>query len=65
MCTVQQAAEMAVRAKLKEVAKQRLQLGQCLEAVDFMDDGLQVQLKVQIDHETGLAPQSYKADGLR
>eukprot|EP01127_Copromyxa_protea_P008382 TRINITY_DN1923_c0_g1_i3.p1 TRINITY_DN1923_c0_g1~~TRINITY_DN1923_c0_g1_i3.p1 ORF type:complete len:299 (-),score=69.68 TRINITY_DN1923_c0_g1_i3:96-992(-) len=44
---------MAVRAKLKQVAKERLKDKEYLEAVDWMDDGLQVKLKVQIDKETG------------
>jgi N-methylhydantoinase B/oxoprolinase/acetone carboxylase alpha subunit len=50
---VQKAAEMAVRDKLKKIAHERLKPGESLHAIDYMDDGLKIQLKIDIDHKTG------------
>lgn len=50
---VQEAAEVAVRAKLKQVAIERLEEAEFLESTDWMDDGLQIHLRIKIDKDTG------------
>jgi 5-oxoprolinase (ATP-hydrolysing) len=53
MVNIQNNAELSVRRLLKEVSK-RFQ-GQDLSAVDYMDDGSPIKLKVTIDAEKGEA----------
>ena len=53
MRNIQENAEMSVRTLLKQVSKQFE--GQDLSAVDYMDDGSPIKLKVQIDADKGEA----------
>ncbi|KAI2609226.1 hydantoinase B/oxoprolinase [Hypoxylon sp. NC1633] len=55
------AAELAVRDMLKRIFK--LTSGKPLEAVDFMDDGTPIQLKVTIDEKTGSAVFDFEGTG--
>jgi 5-oxoprolinase (ATP-hydrolysing) len=55
------AAELAVRQMLKKIA--RMNGGKVLEAVDYMDDGTPIQLKVSIDEETGGATFDFEGTG--
>lgn len=55
------AAELAVRDMLKRIFK--LTNGKPLEAVDFMDDGTPIQLKVTIDEKTGGAVFDFEGTG--
>lgn len=50
---IKDTSEAAVRAFLKKLAKERD--GKPLTAIDYMDDGAQMQLKIDIDGETGTA----------
>lgn len=52
MSYVRHNAEMAVRSLLKEVASKS---GRVLEAEDFMDDGTNIRLHVEIDPSQGSA----------
>ena len=53
MLNIQNNAELSVRNLLKEVSK-RFE-GQDLSAVDYMDDGSPIKLKITIDAEKGEA----------
>jgi 5-oxoprolinase (ATP-hydrolysing) len=53
MVSIQNNAELSVRNLLKEVSKQFE--GQDLSAIDYMDDGSPIQLKVKIDGVKGEA----------
>ncbi|ETS76508.1 hypothetical protein C11D3.15 [Pestalotiopsis fici W106-1] len=55
------AAELAVRDMLKRIYKSTN--GKPLEAVDYMDDGTPIQLKVTIDNETGGAIFDFEGTG--
>lgn len=65
MRAIMHTAEKAVRDLLREVNKKFG--GKPLEAVDFLDDGTKLQLKISIDSEkgdavfdfTGTSPQTY------
>lgn len=61
MHSIQENAEQSVRALLKEVSK-RFQ-GQDLSAIDYMDDGSPIQLKVTIDAEKGEAVFDFEGTG--
>lgn len=58
---IQGAAELAVREMLKRIAKTTK--GKPLEAVDYMDDGTPIQLKVDIDEKTGGAVFNFEGTG--
>ncbi|KAI1484920.1 Hydantoinase B/oxoprolinase-domain-containing protein [Biscogniauxia mediterranea] len=58
---IQGAAELAVRDMLKRIYK--MTDGKPLEAVDFMDDGTPIQLKVDIDYKTGGAVFDFEGTG--
>ena len=58
---IQGAAELAVREMLKRIAKTTD--GKPLEAVDYMDDGTPIQLKVDIDENTGGAVCNFEGTG--
>lgn len=51
MQEIQKTSETAVRCLLKEVARRHR--GQKLRAIDYMDDGSAIHLKVEIDETTG------------
>lgn len=51
MHAIQRTAEQAVRSMLRDVNKRFG--GQVLEAVDQMDDGTQIKLRIEIDAESG------------
>lgn len=55
------AAELAVRDMLKRIYKSTN--GQPLEAIDYMDDGTPIQLKVTIDEKTGGAVFDFEGTG--
>lgn len=55
------AAELAVRDMLKRIYKSTN--GKPLEAVDYMDDGTPIQLKVTIDNESGGAIFDFEGTG--
>ncbi|KAI0111067.1 hydantoinase B/oxoprolinase [Nemania sp. FL0031] len=55
------AAELAVRNMLKTISKGTN--GQPLEAIDYMDDGTPIQLRVTIDGETGSATFDWEGTG--
>jgi 5-oxoprolinase (ATP-hydrolysing) len=61
MVNIQKNAELSVRKLLKEVSK-RFE-GQDLSAVDYMDDGSPIQLKVTIDAEKGEAVFDFDGTG--
>ncbi|KAI4835335.1 hypothetical protein E4T45_09979 [Aureobasidium sp. EXF-8846] len=61
MRSIQQNAENSVRMLLKDVSK-RFE-GQDLSAVDYMDDGSPIKLKVQIDAEKGEAVFDFTGTG--
>lgn len=61
MHKIQDNAELSVRKLLKEVSK-RFE-GQDLSAIDYMDDGSPIQLKVQIDAEKGEAIFDFEGTG--
>ncbi|KAK5461121.1 hypothetical protein LTS15_003184 [Exophiala xenobiotica] len=61
MYAIQSTAETAVRNLLRELAK-RLG-GQSLQAVDYMDDGTPIRLKIQIDNDTGSAIFDFEGTG--
>jgi 5-oxoprolinase (ATP-hydrolysing) len=48
---IQENAELAVRNLLKSICKKKSR--SCLEAVDYMDDGTEISLKIDIDESTG------------
>ncbi|KAH9219498.1 Hydantoinase B/oxoprolinase-domain-containing protein [Leptodontidium sp. 2 PMI_412] len=52
MKAIQDSAELAVRNLLKDIARTT---GNVLQAVDFMDDGTPICLKITIDSDTGSA----------
>ncbi len=53
MCAIQEAAELAVRTLLKRLAHERR--GEDISAVDYMDDGSPIKLKVTINPTDGSA----------
>ena len=55
------AAELAVRDMLKRICK--MTNGKPLEAVDYMDDGTPIQLKVEINEKTGGAVFDFEGTG--
>ena len=57
---IRQSAEMAVNVLLKAVAKK---YGPVLAAVDFMDDGSPIQLKIDINQELGTAIFDFDGSG--
>lgn len=61
MYAIQSTAEAAVRNLLCEL-HQRFD-GQPLEAVDYMDDGTPIQLKIEIDRDTGSATFDFDGTG--
>lgn len=61
MKNIQKNAELSVRNLLKEVSK-RFQ-GQDLHAVDFMDDGSPIELKISIDGDKGEAVFDFEGTG--
>lgn len=61
MYAIQSTAETAVRNLLRELYTRHG--GKPLEAVDFMDDGTPIALKVQIDSETGSATFDFEGTG--
>jgi len=61
MISIQKNAEISVRNLLKEVSK-RFE-GQDLSAVDYMDDGSPIKLKVTIDGEKGEATFDFEGTG--
>ncbi|KAL1311549.1 hypothetical protein AAFC00_001669 [Neodothiora populina] len=61
MHSIQDNAEQSVRALLKQVSK-RFE-GQDLSAIDFMDDGSPIKLKVSIDSEKGEAVFDFTGTG--
>ncbi|KEF53782.1 5-oxoprolinase (ATP-hydrolyzing) [Exophiala aquamarina CBS 119918] len=61
MYAIQSTAETAVRNLLRELYTRHG--GQPLEAVDFMDDGTPIALKVQIDSESGSATFDFEGTG--
>ncbi|KAL3424377.1 hydantoinase B/oxoprolinase [Phlyctema vagabunda] len=61
MVSIQKNAEMSVRTLLKEVSK-RFE-GQDLSAVDYMDDGSPIKLKITIDAEKGEAVFDFAGTG--
>ena len=61
MTQIQSAAELAVREMLKTIYKTTN--GRPLEAVDYMDDGTAIQLKVTIDPEAGGAIFDFEGTG--
>ncbi|KAF4636988.1 hypothetical protein G7Y89_g1087 [Cudoniella acicularis] len=61
MVNIQNNAELSVRSLLKEVSK-RFE-GQDLSAVDYMDDGSPIKLKVTIDSEKGEAVFDFNGTG--
>ncbi|KAI1389951.1 Hydantoinase B/oxoprolinase-domain-containing protein [Hypoxylon trugodes] len=58
---IQGAAELAVRDMLKRIAK--MTNGKPLEAIDYMDDGTAIQLRVDINAETGGAIFDFEGTG--
>lgn len=58
---IQGAAERAVRDMLRTIHK--LKGGKPLEAIDYMDDGTPIQLKVTIDGVTGGAIFDFEGTG--
>lgn len=58
---IQHAAEVAVRDMLKAIYVKTN--GETLEAVDYMDDGTPIQLKVTIDQATGGAVFDFEGTG--
>ncbi|KAI1102515.1 Hydantoinase B/oxoprolinase-domain-containing protein [Jackrogersella minutella] len=58
---IQSAAELAVRDMLKRISK--MTNGKPLEAIDYMDDGTAIQLKVIINEETGGAIFNFEGTG--
>jgi 5-oxoprolinase (ATP-hydrolysing) len=61
MISIQNNAELSVRNLLKNVS-QRFE-GQDLSAVDYMDDGSPIQLKITIDAEKGEAVFDFTGTG--
>jgi 5-oxoprolinase (ATP-hydrolysing) len=61
MLNIQKNAELSVRNLLKEVSK-RFE-GQDLSAIDYMDDGSPIKLKVTIDSEKGEAVFDFDGTG--
>jgi 5-oxoprolinase (ATP-hydrolysing) len=61
MYAIQSTAETAVRNLLRELVTRFG--GQSLEAVDYMDDGTPIRLKVQIDSDTGSAIFDFEGTG--
>ena len=61
MHNIQDNAELSVRNLLKEVSK-RFE-GKPLQAVDYMDDGSPIQLKIEIDGEKGSATFDFTGTG--
>ncbi|XP_017466157.1 PREDICTED: 5-oxoprolinase [Rhagoletis zephyria] len=65
MSYIQQNAEVAVRDMLKEIAQKVLKRNgtTTLEAVEFMDDGSPIKLRVEIDSEQGNALCDFTGSG--
>ena len=61
MINIQKNAELSVRNLLKDVSK-RFE-GQDLSAVDYMDDGSPIKLKITIDAEKGEAVFDFEGTG--
>lgn len=61
MYAIQSTAELAVRNLLKDLYKKFG--GRPLEAIDYMDDGSPIQLKVTIDGESGSAVFDFEGTG--
>ncbi|KAI1614114.1 Hydantoinase B/oxoprolinase-domain-containing protein [Exophiala viscosa] len=61
MYAIQVTAETAVRNLLREMHARFG--GQALEAVDYMDDGTPIKLRIQTDKETGLATFDFEGTG--
>lgn len=61
MREIQNAAELAVRNLLKQICRERHVSS--LSAVDYMDDGTPIQLKVSIDQEDGSATFDFSGTG--
>ncbi|KIW50777.1 hypothetical protein PV05_09565 [Exophiala xenobiotica] len=61
MYAIQSTAETAVRNLLRELVTRFG--GQPLEAVDYMDDGTPIRLKIQIDKDTGSAIFDFEGTG--
>lgn len=61
MKEIQEVSELAVRTLLKRVARQNG--GKTLEAVDYMDDGTPICLKIDIDESTGEATFDFTGTG--
>ncbi|KZF24691.1 hydantoinase B/oxoprolinase [Xylona heveae TC161] len=61
MAEIQGASEQAVRNMLKDIAERQDRTE--LEAVDYMDDGTPIQLKVSIDKKTGSAVFDFDGTG--
>ncbi|KAK5209936.1 hypothetical protein LTR47_002827 [Exophiala xenobiotica] len=61
MYAIQSTAETAVRNLLRELVTRFG--GQSLEAVDYMDDGTPIRLKIQIDNDTGSAVFDFEGTG--
>ena len=60
MRAIQENAEIAVRRLLKDTYKK---FGKVLEAVDYMDDGSPIKLKITIDESTGSADFDFTGTG--
>ena len=61
MHSIQENAELSVRSLLKQVSKRHE--GQALTAIDYMDDGSPIALKVSIDAEKGEAVFDFTGTG--
>lgn len=61
MSNIQDTSEAAIRNLLKDVAKRHS--GKPLEAVDYMDDGSPIRLRVEIDESTGSAVFDFTGTG--
>lgn len=60
MRAIQENAEIAVRRLLKDTFEKR---GKVLEAVDYMDDGSPIKLKITIDENTNSADFDFTGTG--
>lgn len=61
MHQIQDNAELSVRNLLREVSQKFA--GQNLSAIDYMDDGSPIQLKILIDHDKGEAVFDFEGTG--
>lgn len=60
MKAIQENAEIAVRRLLKNTCQKS---GKVLEAMDYMDDGSPIKLKITIDESTGTADFDFTGTG--